>query len=103
MEIDSEAAELIALLKRVGYGWAKYAESVERSGQCSPRQLETLRSMDERIRNHRSPCAPHCEPEDLSPLELLEIERGRLREIERELQQQRTDREIARAQGCIIS
>lgn len=86
--ISPEAARLIAYLKSVGFGWAKFAESVERSGRCSPRQLETLRSMEQRVRTHTPARA---KPVELSPLEQLEVERQRVRELEREQEQARID------------
>ena len=32
-----------------GYGWRKFAESVERSGTCSPKQEDVLIGMVQRI------------------------------------------------------
>ena len=40
---------LIDTCKENGYGWAKFAESVESQGYCSPRQETTLISMCSRI------------------------------------------------------
>ena len=40
---------LIERCKKTGYGWRKFALSVEASGRCSPAQEETLISMVQRI------------------------------------------------------
>lgn len=48
-----EHVKLIEYLKGVGYGWAKFAESVEASDKCTSKQLETMRSMKRRIQNHK--------------------------------------------------
>lgn len=40
---------LIDHCKSAGFGWRKFAESVERSGKCSPKQEDTLITMKQRI------------------------------------------------------
>ena len=40
---------LIARCKGAGFGWAKFAESVERSGGCSPKQQDALIRMVQRL------------------------------------------------------
>ena len=49
MPFTDQQKTMIAKCKRTGYGWAKYAASVEASGRCSPLQEATLRSMVNRI------------------------------------------------------
>ena len=99
-EISKEASRLISRLKSVGYGWAKFAESVERSGRCTQRQLETMMSMDERIEAHMLSCDYAMPPMSrLSPLEQLEEERRKVRELEREIEQAKIDRLMAKING----
>lgn len=43
--------ELIEKCKNTGYGWAKFARSVEASGKCSIKQEEVLVSMVRRIKD----------------------------------------------------
>ena len=45
MAITERQHELIRKLTRVGYGWARFAESVKASGKCSPKQEETMLKM----------------------------------------------------------
>ena len=40
-----EQRELIDKLKKFGYGWKKFAISVEKSGVCSIKQEQTMRGM----------------------------------------------------------
>ena len=40
---------LIDHCKSAGFGWRKFAESVERSGKCSLKQEDTLITMKQRI------------------------------------------------------
>jgi hypothetical protein len=40
---------LIDFCKAAGFGWRKFAESVEQSGKCSSKQEETLCIMKQRI------------------------------------------------------
>jgi hypothetical protein len=40
---------LIDCCKKAGFGWRKFAESVERSGACSAKQEDTLCRMKQRI------------------------------------------------------
>ena len=37
--------QLLTQCKNAGYGWAKFAKSVEESGNCSPKQEQTLIKM----------------------------------------------------------
>lgn len=47
--ISEEAQNDINYLKSRGYGWAKYAESVEKQGNLSEKQLDMLKSMVRRV------------------------------------------------------
>ena len=49
MNFTERQRSLIDFCKKAGFGWQKFAESVERSGRCSPRQENTLCSMEQRI------------------------------------------------------
>lgn len=49
MSITERQRGLIERCKKAGFGWRKFAESVERSGQCSPKQEDTLCTMTQRI------------------------------------------------------
>ena len=97
--ITEEVAELIDKLKSVGYGWAKFAESVESSGNCSERQIETMLSMVRRIESHGRRPAAYRRSEDLSPLKLEDELRMRIRELEREIDEARIDEMMARVNG----
>lgn len=55
--------ELIAFCKRTGYGWAKFATSVEKQGKCSHKQQETLEKMCSTIRNHKRRDYEYWEPD----------------------------------------
>jgi hypothetical protein len=50
MSFTDRQLELIAICKENGYGWKKFAISVEESGHCSPKQEKALTSMDARIK-----------------------------------------------------
>ena len=43
--VSEEQKKLITRLKQVGYGYALFAESVEKSGKCSPAQHRKLQEM----------------------------------------------------------
>lgn len=43
---------LIAFCKAHGYGWSKFASSVESQGRCSPKQEATLIRMKQRLEAH---------------------------------------------------
>lgn len=45
--------ELIQYLKGVGYGWGKFAQSVERQGWCSPKQEQVMKRMKQKVKDHR--------------------------------------------------
>lgn len=49
MSFTERQRELIDYCKKAGFGWKKFAESVELSGKCSPKQEDTLCSMKRRI------------------------------------------------------
>lgn len=49
--INDEQRALIKYLCGVGYGWAKFACSVERSGKCTDAQEKTMRNMKARIKS----------------------------------------------------
>lgn len=49
MSFTERQLKLIDVCKEAGFGWRKFAESVERSGQCSPKQEDTLCTMKQRI------------------------------------------------------
>lgn len=50
---------LIAFCKAHGYGWSKFAASVESQGWCSPKQEATLVSMKRRLESHVSTKRSH--------------------------------------------
>jgi len=108
--LTSEALELIRKLKAVGFGWGKFAESVELSGNCSQRQLETMISMVKRIESHAKASRPRCPyptvPVDYefmddppSPLELWGSLQDKIRELERQIEEDRFDRMMVRING----
>lgn len=97
--ISDEAMRLIRWLKAVGYGWAKFAASVERSGRCSAKQFETMVSMRDRIEAHRSRDYSSLGVARASPSEQAEALRRRVEELERELEQERFDRMMERVNG----
>lgn len=41
--------QLIEKCKRAGFGWRKFAESIEAQGWCSPKQEDTLCLMTQKI------------------------------------------------------
>lgn len=47
--IHEDVQKDIDYLKSCGYGWAKYAESVEKQGNPSKKQLDMLKSMVRRV------------------------------------------------------
>lgn len=47
----SEQVQLIEYLKSQGYGWAKFAKSIESQGKCSDRQYQTMLSMKSKIKH----------------------------------------------------
>ena len=49
MPINAQQQRLIDRCKSTGFGWGKFAASVEGSGNCSPAQEDTLFSMVTRI------------------------------------------------------
>jgi hypothetical protein len=49
MSFTERQRGLIDCCKKAGFGWRKFAESVESSGQCSPKQEDTLCTMKQRI------------------------------------------------------
>lgn len=49
MSLTERQQSLIDQCKKAGFGWKQFAESVERSGKCSPRQEDTLCTMKQRI------------------------------------------------------
>ena len=49
MSFTERQQRLIERCKKTGYGWKKFAESVERGGSCSPMQEDTLIKMVQRI------------------------------------------------------
>lgn len=52
--ITKKQKQLIKKLKSFGYGWRKFAESVEQSGSCSEKQEGTMRNMLSRVTNQRA-------------------------------------------------
>lgn len=52
--MTQEQVEIINYLKNIGYGWGKFARSVEESGKCSTAQYETMIRMKQRIRDQAS-------------------------------------------------
>jgi len=49
MSITDEQRVLIDRCKRAGFGWRKFAESVESGGGCSPKQHAALIGMVQRL------------------------------------------------------
>ncbi len=49
MTFTKRQRDLIDFCKKAGFGWRKFAESVERSGKCSTKQEDTLCTMKQRI------------------------------------------------------
>ena len=49
MGFTERQSELIAFCKTHGYGWRKFAESVEKSGRCTQRQEDVLCTMKQKI------------------------------------------------------
>lgn len=49
MPITERQQKLIDKCKAAGYGWEKFASSVEKSGHCTQRQEDTLCTMSQRI------------------------------------------------------
>ena len=49
MNFTERQQRLIDQCKKAGFGWSKFAESVERSGKCSAKQEDTLCTMKQRI------------------------------------------------------
>ena len=49
MSFTEKQQRLIDRCKKTGFGWLKFAESVERSGKCSPKQEDALCRMVQRI------------------------------------------------------
>lgn len=49
MSFTERQQELIDKLKKAGFGWSKFATSVESSGRCSEKQEKTMASMLRRI------------------------------------------------------
>lgn len=49
MSFTERQQRLIERCKKTGYGWRKFAESVERSGSCSSKQEDALITMVQRI------------------------------------------------------
>jgi hypothetical protein len=47
--MTDEQQALIDRCKAAGFGWRKFAESVERSGQCSTKQHDALIGMIQRL------------------------------------------------------
>ena len=52
--ITKQQQEIIDYLQGIGYGWAKFAQSVEKQGWCSDKQYETMVGMKQRILSKRS-------------------------------------------------
>ena len=52
--LSEKEMRLIAYLKSVGYGYAKFAASVEASGKCSEKQLATMENMLQKIKGTSS-------------------------------------------------
>lgn len=68
---------LINTCLKTGYGWAKYARSVQNQGWCTPKQEETLVSMHQRItrgpvRSRRHDAAYDCDISDNEAMSLGE-------------------------------
>jgi hypothetical protein len=108
--INEEASGLIDKLKAAGFGWGKFAESVERSGNCSQRQFETMISMVERIESHTKASRPRCPyptvpvdyefmDEPPSTLEQWGSLQSKIRELERQIEAERFDQMMARVNG----
>ena len=51
--ITGPQQQLINHLKKVGYGWGKFAASVEAQGACSEAQEATMRRMKKKIKAQR--------------------------------------------------
>lgn len=49
--LTEKQKELISYLRMSGYGWAKFAASVESQGWCSEKQEQTMIRMKQRVRN----------------------------------------------------
>ena len=49
MSFTERQRNLIDFCKKAGFGWSKFAESVECSGKCSAKQEDTLCIMKQRI------------------------------------------------------
>jgi len=48
-----EQRTIIDYLCQIGYGWAKFAVSVENQGFCSEKQYETMQKMKMKIKSQR--------------------------------------------------
>ena len=56
-DFTEQDLRLIEICKEAGYGWAKYARSVEKQGRINTRQNETLCRMVNRILRQRARAA----------------------------------------------
>ena len=55
-QLTERQQRLINTCIKAGFGWAKYARSVQQQGWCSPKQEDTLVSMYQRVT--RGPSRP---------------------------------------------
>lgn len=49
MSLTSQQTRIIAHLKKVGFGYRKFAENVEKQGWCSAKQEDTLCNMYNKV------------------------------------------------------
>lgn len=54
---------LIEKCRSTGFGWRKYAMSVEQQGYCSPKQEDVLVSMWQKIQHHECVKAGNIKPD----------------------------------------
>ena len=47
--LTEKQLSLILVCKKAGFGWRKFAESVERNGKCTAKQEDVLCTMKQRI------------------------------------------------------
>ena len=47
--MTEQQMRLIKKCKEAGHGWRKFAESVERQGKCTPKQMDVLIGMSLRL------------------------------------------------------
>ena len=51
--LSDQQKRVIAECKKLGYGYARFAASVERSGRCTDKQFETMTAMQSAVAYRR--------------------------------------------------